>query len=118
MSPVVLTFVPCCRLVPILHPCQTFLPNTPAPLSQGLLRSALAQEAELAQHLEGYPYATSGNKYDTQSFYYHSSAYNTSLRSRYSAKEMEVTDIEGVAPDLTTGNAASVYRAYRERLML
>jgi hypothetical protein len=98
--------------------CHSFSTLTPSRLTQGLLRSALAQEAELAQHLEGYPYATSGNKYDTQSFYYHSSAYNTSLRSRYSAKEMEVTDIEGVAPDLTTGNAASVYRAYRERLML
>jgi hypothetical protein len=98
--------------------CHSFPIHPSSRLTQGLLRSALAQEAELAQHLEGYPYATSGNKYDTQSFYYHSSAYNTSLRSRYSAKEMEVTDIEGVAPDLTTGNAASVYRAYSERLVL
>jgi hypothetical protein len=86
--------------------CHSYSIHTSSPLSQGLLRSALAQEAELAQHLEGYPYATSGNKYDTQSFYYHSSAYNTSLRSRYSAKEMEVTDTEGVVPDLTTGSHA------------
>jgi hypothetical protein len=92
--------------------CHSFPTLTPSRLTQGLLRSALAQEAELAQHLEGYPYATSGNKYDTQSFYYHSSAYNTSLRSRYSAKEMEVTDIEGAAPDLTTGNDAFVYEFY------
>jgi hypothetical protein len=62
-------------------PC--FIPFTP----QGLLRAALDQEAELAKHIEGYSYSPTGNKYDTKTFYYHSSAQTHTLRSKYSAQE-------------------------------
>jgi hypothetical protein len=68
---------------------------------QGLLRAALDQESELAKHIEGYSYSPTGNKYDTKTFYYHSSSLTHNLRSKYSAWEppdsAEGSDTGGVA---------------------